>query len=59
MQGIEQIAYQNACAVAISSAEGTGVPHSVVRNEDGKLDVRVGTAQDLGDVLYTAEPQEG
>lgn len=56
MQGIEQIARQNAAIVAMKQAETTGVNQYVVRGVDGKLEITDEAPVNM-DQLYMATPQ--
>ena len=53
MQGIEKIAYQNACRVALERARTTGTTYYVIPGEAGQLAV---TDEDPGPgaAVYTA-----
>lgn len=58
MQGIEQIAYQNACATALSLAEQNNVPYYVFRDADGRLNYSDDPAVvPASEVIYTANPE--
>lgn len=59
MQGIEQIAYQNACIVAQNDADTNGVAVYVYRNAAGLLATTTdyGVAHETdGGIIHTAEP---
>ena len=55
MQGIDQIAYQNACKVALHHARDTDQEHYVFRDEHGQLSVGAHRPAD-SDLVYTAKP---